>query len=259
MKTVTSKDGTKIAYELLGTGPALIYITGAICHRKFKPVLDDAKYFCTQFSVINYDRRGRGDSGDSPEYNLEKEVEDIEALIDSLGKKANLYGHSSGAVLAMEAAIRLPNKIDKVFTYDPSYVHNQEEKEKFGVLMRKVNLLISNKDYSGAVRSFLLGIGMPKFFVLLLPLMPGWNKLKALAPTLSYDMELTKELPPLAHLSGITLPLKIVCGQKSPESIKSVSKSISKAVRSSTFFELPNQDHMVNSRSLLPLLKDFFK
>lgn len=258
MNYVTSKDGTKIAYDLLGSGPVLIFITGAICHRNFKPVMDDAKCFSREFTVINYDRRGRGDSENNLPYAKDKEVEDIEALINSVEGKVFLYGHSSGAVLALEAALRLKNKIDKIFIYDPSYVHDTAQKNEYGQLVETVNSLITKKDYSGALRSFLTGIGMPKFFIFLLPLFPGWKKLKALAPTLAYDMDMTKDTPPLERLREISLPIKIAYGQKSPESIQSVSNSISKVISSSSLIEVEGQDHMITPKVLLPMFKDFF-
>lgn len=112
MNTVQSNDGTTLAYDIYGDGPPLIFITGASCFRNFMPVLKDAKAFAKEFAVYNYDRRGRGDSTDTAPYAIEREIEDIAALIDVAGGKANLYGHSSGAVLALEAALRLPGKID---------------------------------------------------------------------------------------------------------------------------------------------------
>lgn len=101
MRTTTSRDGTVLAYDVYGSGPALIYITGAICFRSFMPIVQDAKAFAKEFTVYNYDRRGRGDSGNTLPWSVAGEVEDIEALIDAAGGKAYLYGHSSGAVLAL--------------------------------------------------------------------------------------------------------------------------------------------------------------
>jgi pimeloyl-ACP methyl ester carboxylesterase len=83
MKTTKSKDGTTLAYDVYGSGPVLIYITGATCFRSFKPILQDVKSFASEFTVYNYDRRGRGDSADTPPYAIEREVEDVEALIDA--------------------------------------------------------------------------------------------------------------------------------------------------------------------------------
>jgi pimeloyl-ACP methyl ester carboxylesterase len=114
MKTTRSKDGTKLAYDVYGSGPALIYITGASSFRSFKPIMQDVKVLAKEFTVYNYDRHGRGDSRSTLSYSLEREVEDIEVMIDAAGGKAYLYGHSSGAVLALEAAMRLSDKVQKV-------------------------------------------------------------------------------------------------------------------------------------------------
>src|SRR5687768_2726917 len=113
VRYTTSKDGTRLAYEVQGAGPALIYITGATCFRAFFPIRQDVKVFAKSFTVYSYDRRGRGDSGDNSvgqPWSVEREVEDVEALIDAAGGQAILYGHSSGAVLALETASRLPSK-----------------------------------------------------------------------------------------------------------------------------------------------------
>lgn len=255
MAEVISKDGTKIAYDLYGQGPALIYITGAICFKNFKPIIDDAKVFAKKFTVYNYDRRGRGDSGDVKPYSLDKELDDIEALIDASGGKACLYGHSSGAVLAMEAALRMPEKISKVLIYDASYVHTEKEKAEYAQVVKKVESLIAVSDHSKAIKTFVVGIGMPKIFSYLLPLMPGWKSMKALAPTLSYDMRMTSDLPPLNRLSKISIPLHIAYGEKSPESIRLVASQLSGSNSSFRFTEVKGQDHMVSAKIILSILE----
>src|SRR3712207_6658231 len=143
MKTIQSKDGTTLAYDVYGSGPALIYITGASCFRSFLPIVHDAKAFGKEFTVYNYDRRGRGDSTDTQPYAIEREVEDIAALIEAAGGKASLYGHSSGAVLALEAALQLGDKVDKIVMYDPPYVHDETEKVQYNKLSEEVNKLRS--------------------------------------------------------------------------------------------------------------------
>lgn len=122
MNATQSKDGITIAYDDYSSDPALIYITGASCYRSFKPVVQDAKVFATSFTVYNYDRHGRGDSGNALPYSLEREIEDIEAMIDVAGGTAYVYGHSSGAVLAFEAALRLGVKVRKVAMYDEIWI-----------------------------------------------------------------------------------------------------------------------------------------
>lgn len=216
MKTTQSKDGTPLAYDVYGSGPALIYITGASCYRSFKPVVQDAKVFAAAFTVYTYDRRGRGDSGNTLPYSMEREIEDIEAMIDAAGGRAYLYGHSSGAVLALEAALRLGGKIQKVVMYDASYVHDEQEKAEYQQLSQTIHKLLDHGKNAKAMSTFLKGIGMPKAFVLLLPLFPGWRTMKALSPTLAYDITLTQDMPPVERATQVSIPTQIIVGEKSP-------------------------------------------
>ena len=259
MKTTQSKDGTTLAYDVYGSGPALIYITGATCFRNFMPIVHDAKTFAKEFTVYNYDRRGRGDSTDTPPYAIEREVEDIEAMIDAAGGKANLLGHSSGAVLALEAALRLGGKIDKVVMYDPPYVHDEAEKATYAQLSRKVQMLLDEGNNKKALKTFSKGIGMPTLFVWLLPLFPGWKKMSALAPTLAYDIELTKDLPPLDRVTEVTIPTQIIVGEKSPAFMQQVANQLTDAMPTATYKLLAGEDHMVSAKVLLPMLTAFFK
>src|SRR2546423_7841276 len=122
MHVVTSKDGTKIAYEKQGEGPAVILVAGALCARLSWSGPQLSKLLAPHFTVYNYDRRGRGDSGDTKPYAVAREVEDLEAVIDAAGGQACVYGISSGAVLAVDAARRLPDKITKLALYEPPCV-----------------------------------------------------------------------------------------------------------------------------------------
>lgn len=259
MNTVQSNDGTTLAYDIYGSGPPLIYITGASCFRNFVPVLQDAKAFAKEFTVYNYDRRGRGNSTDTQPYAIAREVEDIAALIDVAGGKACLYGHSSGAVLALEAALRLGDKVDKVVLYDPPYVHDEAEKAQYNNLSQAVHELLHAGKNGQAMRTFLKGIGMPKLFVYLLPFIPGWRVMRALAPTLAYDIELTRDLPPVDRAAQVMVPLQIVVGQKSPASIHAVARQLTQAIPGATFVQLAGQDHMVGAKALLPVLTGFLK
>src|SRR5690242_9572602 len=121
MNKVTSKDGTQIAYDKRGAGPALILVDGAMCFRSFGPMAPLAELLAPDFSVYNYDRRGRGDSGDTQPYSLGREIEDIEALIEEAGGSAMVFGISSGGCLALESAVQLGAKISKLAVYEPPY------------------------------------------------------------------------------------------------------------------------------------------
>jgi pimeloyl-ACP methyl ester carboxylesterase len=259
MNTVQSKDGTTLAYDVYGSGPALIYITGASCFRSFMPIVQDAKAFAKEFTVYNYDRRGRGDSTDTQPYAIEREVEDIEALIDAAGGKASLYGHSSGAVLALEAALRFGDKIDKVVMYDASYVHDEAEKSEYNHLSQQVHKLLQDGKNAQAMTTFLKAIGMPTVFVYLMRLMPGWKTMTALAPTLAYDIALTRDLPPVDRASAVTVPVQVMAGEKSPTGIHHVASQLTQAIPGATFIQLTGQDHMVSAKALMPALVSFLK
>lgn len=255
---VISEDGTTIAYEKIGSGPPLIFITGAICHRKFQPIMDDAKYLSKEFTVYNYDRRGRGDSGDTEKYSIQSEIKDIEALIDVAGGSAYIYGHSSGGILAMEAALVLPNKVKKVYIYDPSYVSNEKEYKEYQLTKEKVATLLKEKKYSKAIDEFLVSIGMPRIFSFFLPFTPGWKRTVQLAPTLLYDITLTENLAPTERLSKIKLPITIAYGEESPEEIQRVSHMLGQTIPGSLLQGVPKQDHMVDTKILVPKMVEFF-
>lgn len=259
MKTIQSKDGTSLAYDIYGSGPPLIYITGASCFRSFWPIVQDAKAFAKEFTVYNYDRRGRGDSTDTHPYAIEREVEDVAALLDAAGGKASLYGHSSGAVLALETALRFGDKIDKVVMYDPPYVHDEAEKTQYNQLSQQVHNFLQAGKNAQAMTTFLQGIGMPKIFVYLLRFMPGWKTMRDLAPTLAYDIALTRDLPPLERAAGVTVPVQVIVGEKSPASIHEVARQLTNAIPGATFVQLAGQDHMVGAKALLPVLTSFLR
>ncbi|MFD6453499.1 alpha/beta fold hydrolase [Nocardia sp. NPDC055165] len=256
MRIATSKDGTELAYDVSGDGPALVYITGATCFRRFRPIAGDVRVFATRFTVYNYDRRGRGDSGDLQPYAIEREVDDIEAMVDAAGGRAILYGHSSGAALALEAAVRMPDKIDRVVIYDAPYVHDETERASYAELAATVRALLDQAKNARALKAFLRGIGMPGAFVALLPLFPGWTTMKALAPTLMYDIAITETLPPVQRFEEIRVPVKVVVGEKNPTGMHQVSRELAAAIPQASHRVLAGQDHMVSAKALLPILTD---
>jgi pimeloyl-ACP methyl ester carboxylesterase len=259
MFTTQSKDGTTIAYDKLGDGPALINITGASCFRNFMPIKQDVKVFSKEFTVYNYDRRGRGDSGDTQPYDIQREIEDIEALIDAAGGKANLYGHSSGAVLALEAAMRLPNKVSKVAVYDAAYAADEAEKKSFVELRPQIKTLLDAGNNKAALRTFFNCIGMPKLFVWLMPVFPGWSTMVRLAPTLMYDIALTQDFAPLLRARSIHVDTLVMVGEKSPPGMPLVAKQLVQSIPQSKIDIVAGQDHMVSAKVLLPKFVEFFK
>ena len=256
MDLIHSRDGTAIAHDRLGQGPVLIYVTGATCFRSFRPVLQHARALAADFTVIHYDRRGRGDSGDTPPYAIDRELDDLEALIDVHGGQAIVYGHSSGAVLAAEAGLRLGRKIQRLVLYDPAYPH-RDERPSYNALADRVERLLHQQQPAAALRSFLLGIGMPRPFVWLLPLMPDWKRMVRLAPTLAYDIVLTRHLVPAERLARLQVPTLVVVGEKSPAGMRIVGAELEHCIPGARLEMLAGQGHMVDAKALLPLLCDF--
>ncbi|ALC84009.1 MULTISPECIES: alpha/beta fold hydrolase [Bacillus] len=254
MNTTQSKDGTTLAYDVYGNGPALIFITGATCFRSFEPVLYDAQIFAEQFTVYNYDRRGRGDSGNTLPYAIERELEDIEAMIDAAGGTAYLYGHSSGAILALEATLKLGEKVNKLVMYDPSYANNEVDQNEFNELSQRLYKLLDSGKNDEAISLFLEGIGIPKEVVAGMQQSPQWATMAALAPTLVYDITLASDLPPIERACRLTTPALIIVGEDSPASLHEVASQLREAIPDAQYSQLTGQDHMANPEVLLPVL-----
>lgn len=256
-ESTTSKDGTSICYTKTGDGELFIGIFGAICHKDFFPVKGDVKELSKHYSVINYDRRGRGDSLVHSSWSIQKEVEDIESLIDDNGGSAYLYGHSSGAVLALEASLALSEKIKGIVVYDASYVSTDKEYTEYQKTKESVKNLLKQDNNSKALKYFLTEIGMPKAFIFLLKLMPGWKTMKQLAPTLMYDIVLTENLPPIKRLQNISVPVLLLAGDKNPDSIKNVYKQLADNIPDNQHHLLEGKDHMASMKSLIPYIQKF--
>lgn len=187
MSAVRSADGTPIAFDRAGQGPPLILVASALSDRSDTAKL--AALLAPHFTTINYDRRGRGESGDTPPFAIEREVEDIEALVDEAGGSAFVFGSSSGAVLALEAANRLPTKIRKQALFEPPFIVDDSRPPMPEDFAKQVAELVSAGRRSDAVKLFFAkGMGVPGLFVSLMRFMPGWSKMTAMAHTLPYDL-----------------------------------------------------------------------
>ncbi len=187
MSHVRSTDGTTIAYERSGNGPALILVDGALCSRAFGPSAKLAPLLARHFTVYVYDRRGRGQSGDTPPYSPAREVEDIAALIKETGGSASLLGLSSGGALALEAAAT-GLAISKVVAYEPPYVDDSGQRGG-AAYEDQLKRLLASGNRGAAVKYFMKDmVGAPAALVVLMRLMPWiWRKLEAVAHTLPYD------------------------------------------------------------------------
>jgi pimeloyl-ACP methyl ester carboxylesterase len=258
---VTSADGTRIAFERLGDGPPLIVIGGATCDRvKMRSI---AERLAQDFSVINYDRRGRGDSGDTKQYAVEREVEDLAALIDHAGGRASLYGHSSGAGLALHAGAHgLP--IDRLILHEPPYSPDREEERREArEYAKQLQAILSEGRHGDAVELFFTVVGMPPEMVAEMRRNdPGWPTLEALAPTLAYDSEVMGDLSRggslPADLAGrVAAQTLVIVGGASPDWMIETGRRVADAVQQGNLEVLDGQEHVVPPDILAPVVKEF--
>jgi pimeloyl-ACP methyl ester carboxylesterase len=186
MRTVHSKDGTHIAFDQVGQGPVLVLVGSATTTRWDQTGL--AAALAAHFTAFAYDRRGRGDSGDTAPYAVEREVEDIEALINEARGTAFVFGHSSGAVLALEAARLLPAKIAKLAVYEPPFIIDDSRSPAPPNFAQHLSELVLSGRRGEAVEAFMRLVGTPAEMVAQMRQSPMWPRLEAIAPTLVYDM-----------------------------------------------------------------------
>jgi len=264
MKTVRSKDGTTIAYDQAGHGPPLVLVDGALNSRAFGLNGPLAAVLADRFTVVTYDRRGRGDSGDTPPYAAQREIEDLEAVIDASRGLAYVYGISSGAGLALEAACALPAKVAKLALYEPVFVVDDSRPPVPADAVQQVNELLARGRRGAAVKLFLReDAQVPAVFVALMPLMPAWGKLKALAHTLPYDLTIMdggqqgRPLPP-GRWASLTAPALVIAGGKSPAWLQNAARALARALPGASHQTLPGQTHIVKPKALAPVLADFF-
>ncbi|WP_437180186.1 alpha/beta fold hydrolase [Paenibacillus andongensis] len=226
MYAIISKDGTKIVYDKVGQGPALILVAGAFSYRKFPGLVQLANLLSEHFTVYSYDRRGRGDSGDTQPYAIAREIEDLQALIDEAGGSSYVWGLSSGAVLALQAASSGAS-ITKLAMHEPPFVVEATDHMPPKNFVMHVSELITANRRAEAIKYFMTkGMGAPSFVVSLMRMMPGvWSKLMAVAHTLPYDAALLegymdgKPLP--THLwNTVTIPTLVLEGTESPASLR---------------------------------------
>ena len=210
---VSSADGTSLAFDRLGEGPPIVLVTGALASRAL--MRPTAEALAAHLTVINYDRRGRGDSGDTTPYAIEREIEDLEALIAEAGGSASLYGHSSGAGLALHAtAAGLP--VDRLILHDAPY-GTDDERAGARAYGERLRALLAEGRNGDAVEAFLTLVGMPAEAVAGMREGPSWPGLERVAPTLAYDSEIMGDVSrggvmPVAELKAITAPTLVLTG-----------------------------------------------
>ncbi|GAA0941647.1 alpha/beta hydrolase [Nonomuraea longicatena] len=266
MPTATSADGTRIAYDRAGSGPAVILIGGATATRGLNVPLTEA--LSEHFTVLNYDRRGRGDSDDrsAPSaFDVERELEDLAALIEAGGGVAHLFGISSGGALALEAASAgLP--VAKVAVYEVPYNLAPEQPGIHREYVRTLGGQLAEGRQGDMMATFLRTVGAPDEAVEQMRQSPMWPAFEAVAPTLLYDAAaLGTGQPDPARLAQIKAPLRVITGLPGDEHevggvefFESAARAIVAAVPGSDHVRLPGQTHDVAAEAIAPLLVDFY-
>ncbi len=261
MSQVRSRDGTTIAYDRLGDGgkPPVILVDGAFCSRAFGPMPKLAPLVARDFTVFMYDRRGRGQSGDTAPYAVEREIDDLAALVREAGGSAFVYGISSGAALALEAAASGVS-IKKLALYEaPFMVGTPAHAPPANHHQHLVQLLAENRR-GDAVRFYMKDvIGMPGWLVTVFRFLPMWSKLKAIAPTLAYDSTIMGDFAlPAKRAASLRIPTLVISGDKSFPVLREAAQALAKVIPGAELRTLPGQTHNVAAALLAPVLKEFF-
>jgi pimeloyl-ACP methyl ester carboxylesterase len=259
-ETVTSADGTAIALERAGEGPPVILVGGAFNDRT--AVAGLAEVLSAGFTAVTYDRRGRGASGDSDSYAAEREIEDLATVISYAGGPAGVFGHSSGAVLALEAAA-CGVEVAKVAAYEPTWVIEGARPRPGDDLAGRVRALLDKGDRDGAVALFQAeAVCLPAEIIDGMRGSPMWGWFTGLAHTLPYDVILCGPgmRLPADRLAGITVPVLAIGGGASPPWLPAAARAVADAVPGGRYATLDGQDHGVLQQpdALRPLLTSYF-
>ena len=255
---VTSSDGTRIAFERTGEGRPLLIVLGALNSRKSGSRL--AKLLAPRFAAVTYDRRGRGDSSDSPPYSVDREVEDIAALIDAVGAPVCLYGHSSGAALAISATVRLRERVRKLAVYEAPYALDSVARKSATDYYTALKEALSAGHNGDAVALFVRSVGVSDNQIQAMRQMPMWKGLERLAPTLLYDSEVmgAGHALPAALLSRVTTPTLVMHGGAGSPAMRDAARAISEAIPDAELRTIDRQTHGPSPKVLAPVLEAFF-
>ncbi|MEQ1770511.1 MAG: alpha/beta hydrolase [Devosia sp.] len=262
MPFVTSKDGTQIGYSVIGSGPAIVLVDGAMCWRDMGPSTPLAAELKDRFTVYTYDRRGRGESGDTKPYSTQREVEDVAAVIAAAGGTVAIYAISSGVALALEAANSLPG-ITSMVLYEAPMFTDGTRKPVPGDYVQRMEQLVASGDNAGAVKHFMQnGIGIPWFGLLMMQLFGMFKKMAPVGPTLPYDTAFvypfwTYKPLPANRWPNVTVPVLTMGGSKSDEWMQNAQKAIAANLPNARHETLQGQNHMVAATAIAPRIKEF--
>jgi pimeloyl-ACP methyl ester carboxylesterase len=254
---VRSKDGTQIRFDKSGSGPALILVGGALSDRKLNGDTSLVGGLNDHFTVYTYDRRGRGESGDTPPYSVDREIEDLTALIERAGGSAYLYGVSSGAALALQTAAKLgPSRVSKLAMYEPPYGQPQAEYMK---IKDSVNAIVKTGQPGDAASYFMSAIGTPPEAVQGMKNSPGWANIKKIDFTLAYDYQVLGDgRIPEAALKSLSIPTLVMDGEKTIDFMHATAARIGELAPKGQRKMLKGQTHAAKADVVVPVLIEFF-
>jgi len=261
MNQVMSKDGTAIAFDRSGKGPAVMLVGGAFQHRAIDPPTAQlAALLAQHFTVFHYDRRGRGDSSDTQPYMVEREIEDLEALINEAGGSAFVFGMSSGGVLALYAAAR-GLALTKLALYEPPFnsgdEHARQTAENY---TRQLTTLLTEGRRGDAVALAMTTWGAEASAIAGMRQTPIWPLFESVAPTLAYDNAIMGDgSVPTERLASITVPTLVIDGGASPAFMQNAAQVVAHALSNAQHRTLEGQTHDVAPEALAPVLVEFFK
>ena len=255
---VTSKDGTVIAFDRLGDGPPVILVCGGSTDRMSNAGL--AGLLAVDFTVFNYDRRGRGDSGDTPPYAVKREVDDIDAVVAAAGGSAFLYGTSSGAALALEAAAALPGRITRLALWEPPFILDPNARPPADQVAQ-YDTMIAEGRRGDAVEYFMAQVvRMPAEFVAFARTQPWWPAQEALAHTLAYDATVMGDYSlPVERAGAVRVPTIVIAGGASFPFMRETAQALAEALPDGTTRTLDGQEHNVAPEVIAPVVAEFFK
>jgi pimeloyl-ACP methyl ester carboxylesterase len=258
MNKTFSKDGTPIAFKKTGAGPAVILVDGAFCSSSFGPMPKLAPFLEKYFTVVRYDRRARGQSGDTKPYDVHREIEDIEALIQVAGGSAYLFSISSGAILAILAAAAGLN-ITKLALFEPPFVGDREGRRPANAVA-ELNSMIAEKRRGDAVNFYLRKVmGLPIIFTWILRLTPNWSKMKANANSLPYDASVCGDFNiPIQQVSSVTMPTLVIDSTKSPAMLRNAARAVAELLPNGTQISVNGKIHDAPPSILVPVLEKFY-
>ena len=261
MRTAVSADGTTIAYEISGSGPPLVIVDGAMCYRDSGPSRPLAAELAADFTVHTYDRRGRGESQNA-ECTPEREVEDLEAVVKEAGGTAYVFGSSSGAMLALEAA-NAGVGMTKLAMYEPPLIVDDTHVPAPASALSEMRTLIASDRRGDAVTAFMKSVDVPGFGIAMMRLLPVWKKLKGVAHTLPNDLALVEGLRqgrplPADRWTTATVPTLVADGGKSPAYMRNSAAAMAAVLPNARHETVPGQTHLVKAKALAPVLRSFF-